>query len=130
MKKIQQLSDLAIQSLLIGWGILVVLSHPWPGQVTELLCVQFLLGVYQMSASVCSMVLMRPRSRGKKIHFVAAIVYLVSLAMLNTFYTDENVVHLYLIIPAWVLGIYYYGLSLNIPFGNNKRSKFLPNLGF
>ena len=130
MRKIQYYANLGIQSALIAWATFMVAADPWPKYVAGILFVQLALGVYQMSASLWSIAFHRPRTRGMRAHFILSTIYLISLATLGAVEVEKNVLRLYLILPSWMLGIYYYYLSWNIRVGNNKRSKFLPNLGF
>lgn len=130
MSRIYRLSDLGIQSALIAWGVFLVTSDPWPKQLAEILIIQLILGVYQLTASCWVLKRQRQKSHGKKIHMFLSIAYLISLPLVSMSDIGEEGLRLYLLLPSWMLAVYYYYLSWRIRFGNTKRSKFLPNLGF
>lgn len=129
--------DFAIQSIIIVFGILILIfSWEEPDWPLAVLYAQIMLGPWQMTSSIISIVAQAPLYRQKRFHLFIAILYLIGLYV----YTDtdstviphsETIFSIIFTVPAWALGIFYYSLTCRWVFaGRRKKGNFLPNLSF
>ena len=99
---------------------------------TGILVGQFLIGVWQMLSSSISLLTDAPFRRQKTIHFISAILYLAVLVLIVTSraYASSLIAGIVLMVPAWVLAIYYFSITWRWAFVEKRKSKFLPNISF
>jgi hypothetical protein len=124
--------------LSLGAAIMGVKYDEW---LFLLLCAQMYLGPWQMLSCLISILIKSHGYKQKRIHFVIAILYLITL-MLGLWFGSQGALLfedetlriagiLALTIPSWVLGIYYYVLTWHIAFPTYKsHSSFLPHTNF
>ena len=99
---------------------------------TGILVGQFLLGGWQMLSSSISLLTDAPLRRKKAIHFVCAAIYLTfffTIGEIRIFQTSTMAAAL-LMLPAWIMALYYFSITWAWAFADTKRSKFLPNISF
>ena len=128
MKKL----DFFIQTLLILAAIVaLVMTAMDKGNFLFFLMVQFVVGCWQMASSLLSVIFRGSLFKQKLWHFTIAIVYLFSLVLVDQYSSHAMLWSLYVTIPAWMLGVYYYGLSWKAAMRTKSdKGNFLPNLSF
>lgn len=99
---------------------------------TGILLGQFLLGVWQMLSSVVSVLGNAPLRKKKAIHLVCSFSYLSLLAIIytNNWWSNTPTAFVLMMVPAWILAIYYFTVTWTWAFAEKSRSKFLPNISF
>jgi hypothetical protein len=93
---------------------------------------QFFLGVMQMISSVISVITDAPLRKKKIIHLISALIYLAVLALIftNSIFAQSSISVVMMMVPAWILAVYYYSITWSWAFSDTSRSKFLPNISF
>jgi hypothetical protein len=139
MNRYMKYVDLGVQMLCILMALIALAKgliakdvdpRHWPLLV---LFAQAILGPWQMLSSGISIFTWAPLRRLKIIHFVSALVYLASLAILFAFDSVDNASwsQWLITIPAWILALYYHFLSWCwVIRANSRHGGFLPHLGF
>ena len=128
--------DVIVQTLIVMLGVGVIIwSYRDPDMPKLLLLVQMLLGPWQMLSCLLSIITRRPLLKLKAIHFVSSLLYLLVLYAIIADWIlpdlREKQIHLLAIIPAWLLGAFYYTLTWKwVLTPRKKSSSFLPNLSF
>jgi hypothetical protein len=124
--------DFGMQTLVMVAGVgYVICSIGDVDFLLAVLCVQFILGSWQMLSSFLSVVTRAPLWKLKLFHFLIAICYLALLTLVvNSISAETTTYKLIFIIPAWLLASFYYALTWRWALTNTKRGSFLPNLSF
>lgn len=127
--------DFTIQSLIMIAALALAMAcvTTKPDAFIMILMVQFYLGCWQLASSVISLIARAPRFRTKSIHLIISVIYLLSfIGIFNSgFNIPQLAVKLYLTVPAWALGIYYYIITWQwaVP-KKTGGGKFLPHINF
>jgi hypothetical protein len=121
--------DFAMQTLIMAVGLASAITAIFHRETAVfILIVQVVLGVWQMTGCLLSLIFRGSLFRKKLIHFITASVYLGTFSIIEM---NPAYVIWYLTLPAWALGIYYYIISYKGTIGVNRdRGGFLPNLSF
>ncbi len=129
--------DFIIQSLILLFGFVfaIACSFNESNLLISIWMVQLFLGPWQFTSSLISVVSHVPNFKPKLIHLISSSVYLLSLAILlqgkMTFGLPQIVFKFYTVIPAWVLGIYYYIITWRWTLSKRTNGgKFLPHINF
>jgi hypothetical protein len=123
--------DFIVQTILMGAGALLIsasaLDHEY--LVPFMIC-QFLIGLWQYGGSLIAFFFKSAAYRKRYIQVSSC--YLLSLAIIFALRFPSPIFNLlYLILPAWILAIYYYKLTWQSAFINgHNESKFLPHTNF
>ena len=119
--------DIGIQTLLFLTAVASIIAGLPRFNVLYLLFVQYLVGVYQLISCGVSLIFSENK-KFKVVHFILSIIYLSALFA----FTDNPALQIMnqplLMIPPWLLAVYYYAISF--PVRSQKRTRFLPNIGF
>jgi len=130
--------DFTVQTLLILLGIFLLLLNmsygEWP---FSLLIVQMFLGPWQVFSSISGVVARGAAHKAKRFHLVASVLYFLVMVFANGIastlgyqWSDATIMS-YLIIPPWILALFYYRITWRIAFPNYKKnSNFLPHINF
>lgn len=128
--------DLIAQTLILIYGaLLLVFMHAdqsWP--IGPILMTQLVLGPWQMTSSVISVIARTNFHKAKRWHCIGASIYLVILYLIfNTaLFQFEQVNGTFMLtIPAWTFALYYYVITWKgaLP-GKRHGGSFLPHLSF
>ena len=99
---------------------------------TGILIGQFLLGIWQMISSGASVLSNAPFRKQKMIHLLCSFSYLALLATVyaNSWWSTSAIAFVLMMVPAWILALYYFSVTWTWTFAEKSRSKFLPNISF
>lgn len=128
--------DFTIQSLIMAGGLIFVTGAVISKSdvFAAILIIQLYLGPWQFASSLMSVIARAPHFRARIIHLVVSVFYLLSLvATLNigSGGAPQIAFKLYWIIPAWILGIYYYITTWQWALPKKTTGgKFLPHINF
>lgn len=133
--------DLSVQTILfIAVPVTLIYFRGKPSWLSELLGIQFVMGVWQMSGSFLSVVFKGPAFRRKLRHFTISSAYLLLFVLLLTTrttsgyqagYLSEIVTGICCFGPPWALAIYYYITTWQLVFPRQKKlSNFLPHINY
>lgn len=135
MKYIDFTIQSAIFTLGLGWIITMGITSntDW---LAGVLFLQMLLGPWQFTSSVISVLARGPYFKAKLIHLVVSTIYLLSLWVMldmnkKLIEIPGNIFQLFMIGPPWILAIYYYRITWKWVL--QKRTgggKFLPHINF
>lgn len=111
------LTTLVLAAVFFGSGILVG---------------QFLLGIWQLLSSIISVLTDAPFRKKKIIHLVSSILYLAALTIIysQSIFASTPIAVVLMMVPAWILAIYYFSITWTWTLADTKKSKFLPNISF
>lgn len=124
--------DLIIQTLIIAAGLFWILSTSHSDSIFMILIIQMFLGPWQYLSSLVSSIARGRYRKAKGVHLILSTLYLLMLFASPLELSDSTQLIVgFLIIPSWMLGIYYYVLSWKCVIRQaNKQSKFLPHTSF
>jgi hypothetical protein len=113
--------------LLIGTLILAAIFAG-----TGILIGQFVLGIWQMTSSVISVLSNAPFRRKKILHLLSSTVYLIILGIIysNRIFASTPMAVVLMMVPAWLLALYYFSITWTWAHAETKKSRFLPNISF
>jgi hypothetical protein len=99
---------------------------------TGILLGQFLLGMWQLLSSFISVLTNAPFRKKKLIHLVSSCIYLAGLAIIysNKIFASSAAAVVLMMVPAWILALYYFSITWTWALAETKKSKFLPNISF
>ncbi|HEY9047915.1 MAG TPA: hypothetical protein VIN08_18535 [Ohtaekwangia sp.] len=123
------------QSLLVLGGLISVSAGIFINDTLWFFAVcQFFLGVWQVLSCVLILIWHTEKSSARRKYLLITIFYLLSLfaggkLIPGSFPIPDIIRILYLTIPAWTLGAWYYIITLTGYFPKVKRG-FLPHLSF
>jgi hypothetical protein len=120
--------DFIGQSVLLVATLILAVAFGGSG----ILIGQLFLGAMQMLSSAVSILTHAPFRKKKLIHMISALIYLASLALIfaSKIFAQTPIAVILMMIPAWVLALYYYTITWNWALSETNRSKFLPNISF
>lgn len=118
------------QTLIFIGAVTFVCLHEHP--TISVLIGQFLLGAWQMISCALSLNYRAQGFKQKKEYFIVSIFYLLVIVILSTLRpSNQDWFFMLMTAPSWVLGLYYYTLTIRIAFPVNRRlSSFLPHINF
>lgn len=129
--------DFTIQSLIMLGGLVLLIAcvATESDMFLSIMSVQLYLGVWQLTSSLISVIGRAPHFRAKSIHLIISVIYLLSLIAVGNNGGDLDgpylALKLYWIIPAWMLGIYYYIITWQWALPKKAGGgKFLPHINF
>jgi len=130
--------DFTIQTLIMLFGIFI-LTASWgePGWPSPIVVAQMFLGPWQVLSSVVGVAARSAAHKAKRIHLIASGLYFLVMVFANgmastlNYEWSDTVIMSYLIIPPWILALYYYSITWRIAFPSHKKnSSFLPHINF
>ena|SRR5690349_16997440 len=126
--------DFGIQTLIFGFAIVLLATtfseSGWP---LSILYAQLFMGPWQFFSSLISVAARSEFHKAKRIHLFTSIAYLLILwGGANVQHTvPAELVGVFLTVPAWILAIYYYVITIKWTFYAHKTSTgFLRHLSF
>jgi hypothetical protein len=130
MKNLKYL-DFGIQTLSLGaaaWFLIEAIGDTQA--IGVIFLIQLILGIWQLLSSALTLTF--SRNRFKRLHFDISVVYLVILFVLSIAQFHSGYLFgVFLIVPPWLLAIYYYVLTwLEVFPRYSRRSSFLPHINF
>lgn len=107
-----------------------VLTIPFGGSI--FLLGALVIGVWQFSSSVLTILAKAPFRKHRIIHLSISTVFLgFFISFLKNLFVAENTVFfLVTMMTAGMIAVYYYVITYWWAFAETKRSKFLPNISF
>jgi hypothetical protein len=118
----------------IGQAVLLVclLAFVAASGITGVFLGQLLLGTWQMLSSIVSVISNAPFRKKKIIHLVSSAAYLALLFFIysNKFFATVPMAIVVMMVPAWILALYYFSITWTWALASSKKSKFLPNISF
>jgi hypothetical protein len=120
--------DFIGQSVLLTTTLVLAVAFGGSG----ILIGQFFLGTMQIISSLTSVLTNAPFRKKKIVHLVCSVIYLALIALIfaNKIFASSAISVGLMMVPAWILALYYYMITWNWAFSDTNRSKFLPNISF
>jgi hypothetical protein len=99
---------------------------------TGILLGQFALGIWQMTSSLISVLSNAPFRKKKIIHLIGSTMYLAVLGFVysNKIFASIPIAVVLMMVPAWLLALYYFSITWTWTHAETRKSKFLPNISF
>ena len=130
--------DFTIQTLIILFGIgILVATWGEPNWPIQLLLAQMFLGPWQVLSSIVGVLGRGAAHKLKRTHLVTSALYFLVIIMASwigsmlNYEWREIIIAVYLILPPWILALYYYSITWRITFPSQRKdSSFLPHINF
>lgn len=123
--------DFFAQSVMFVAVLVIIVAKLGENPAPSMLSIQLIVGTWQLLSSLISVVLRTRMYKLKTIHLVISGIYVSILFIIPFPELSRTVSLIILMVPAWILAVYYYAITCFATFQHKGRqSSFLPHTSF
>ena len=123
--------DFFAQSVMFVVVLIIITAKIGENPAPSMVSMQLIVGTWQLLSSIVSVVLRTRMHKLKTIHLVVSGIYILILFIIPFPELSRTVSLTILMVPAWILAVYYYAITCFATFQHKGRqSSFLPHTSF
>ncbi len=123
--------DFFAQSLMFVAVLIIMAAKIGENPAPSMVSIQLIVGMWQLLSSFISVMLRTRMYKLKTIHLVVSGIYISILFIIPFPELSRTVSLIILMVPAWILAVYYYSITCFATFQHRRRqSSFLPHTSF
>ena len=123
--------DFFAQSVMFVAVLIIIAAKIGENPAPSMRSMQLIVGTWQLLSSLISVGLRTRMYKLKTIHLVVSGIYVSILFIIPFPELSRTVSLIILMVPAWILAVYYYAITCFATFQQKHRqSSFLPHTSF